>query len=95
MKRTEQIRQASIEYTYRNRPMCIGGGSFSEMVDEMNRNKPFEEGAKWADETMIEKACEWLNSVNTDDYMDSGIFQMYDLIIDFKKAMGGDETSTL
>lgn len=50
MTREEQIKQAGIEYTYRNRPMCIGGGAFSEMVDEMNRNKAFEEGAKWADE---------------------------------------------
>ena len=55
MTRKEQIRQAGIEYTYRNRPMCIGGGSFSEMVDEMNRNKPFEEGAKWADENPNKK----------------------------------------
>lgn len=36
MTREEQIKQAGIEYTYRNRPMCIGGGAFSEMVDEMN-----------------------------------------------------------
>lgn len=50
MTREEQIRQASIEYTYQKQPMCIGGGAFSEMVDEMNRNHPFEEGAKWADE---------------------------------------------
>lgn len=50
MTREEQIKQAGIVYTYRNRPMCIGGGAFSEMVDEMNRNKSFEEGAKWADE---------------------------------------------
>jgi hypothetical protein len=49
MTREEQIRQASIEYTYKDRPMCIGGGTFSEVVDEMNRNYAFEEGAKWAD----------------------------------------------
>lgn len=49
MTREEQIRQASIEYTYKDRPMCIGGGAFSEVVDEMNRNYAFEEGAKWAD----------------------------------------------
>ena len=42
---------------------------------------------EWADETMINKVCEWLENVNTDDYMDSGIFQMYDMIMDFKKAM--------
>lgn len=50
MTREEQIRQAGIEYTIGTRPMCIGGGAFSEMADEMNRNKSFEEGAKWADE---------------------------------------------
>lgn len=41
------------------------------------------EGIHWA----TERVCGWLNSVNTDHYMDSGIFQMYDLIQDFKKAM--------
>jgi hypothetical protein len=45
---------------------------------------------KWADETMIERACDWLDKVNTDNYMDSGIFQMNELIIDFKKAMKGE-----
>ena len=48
MTREEQIKQASIEYTYKDRPLYIGGGAFSEMVDEMNRNYAFEEGAKWA-----------------------------------------------
>lgn len=32
MTREEQIRQASIEYTLSNRPMCIGGGSFSKKM---------------------------------------------------------------
>ena len=50
MTRKEEIRQASIEYTLKNRPMCIGGNSFAEMADELNRNPAFEEGAKWADE---------------------------------------------
>lgn len=35
----------------------------------------------------INKACEWLENINTDDYMDSGIFQIYDMIQDFRKAM--------
>lgn len=39
--RQEQIRQASIEYTLKNRSMCIGGGAFSEVIDEMNRNYAF------------------------------------------------------
>jgi hypothetical protein len=36
---------------------------------------------------VIEKTCEWLDNIDTDDYMVSGILQMSDLIIDFKKAM--------
>lgn len=50
MTREEQIRQAGIEYTIKNRPMCIGGDAFSEVIDGMNRNRAFEEGAKFADE---------------------------------------------
>ena len=51
----------------------------------------FEEGAKWANKTMIEKACKWLEQHQED-------YDMYDawrgdyvnfksLIIDFRKAM--------
>lgn len=54
---------------------------------ERGLKEGFVKGAKWADETMLDKACEWLENVNTDDYMDSGIFQMHDMIMDFKKAM--------
>ena len=50
MNREEQIKQANIEYTLKNRPMCVCGDSFAEMADELNRNAAFEEGAKWADE---------------------------------------------
>lgn len=35
----------------------------------------------------LNKVCKWLENINTDDYMDSGIFQMYDMIQDFRKAM--------
>lgn len=41
------------------------------------------EGIYWA----TERVCEWLDSVNTERYMDSGIFQMYDLIQDLKKSI--------
>lgn len=90
MTREEQIRQAGIEYTYRNTPMCIGGGAFSEMVDEMNRNKSFEEGAKWADKTMIDKACEWLKRHLYDyDYVEGfEVFRNVESFTkDFRKAM--------
>lgn len=60
MTREEQIKQAGIEYTIKNRPMCIGGDAFSEVIDEMNRNRAFEEGAKWADKTQIEKVLKFI-----------------------------------
>ena len=53
MTRETEIRNASIEYTRKNRPMCIGGDAFVELADELNRNPSFEEGAKWADEHPI------------------------------------------
>lgn len=62
MTREEEIRQASLEYTLKNRPRPIGVSAFSEMVYEMNRNHAFEEGVKWADKTMIEKACQWIEN---------------------------------
>ena len=80
MTRKEEIRNASIEYTLKNRPKCIGGDSFAEMADELNRNPAFEEGAKWADKTMIEKACKWL--------LKGGYFvNNTETINDFKRAM--------
>ena len=53
MTRKKQIKQASIEYTIKNRPRCIGGDAFAEMAYELNRNRAFEEGAEWADEHPI------------------------------------------
>ena len=54
MDREEQIRQASIDYTFlKGTPMCVCGDAFAEMADELNRNRAFEEGAKWADEHPI------------------------------------------
>lgn len=87
MKREEEIIEAGIDYTMSVRPMCIGGLAFEKEIRQLNRNKSFEEGAKWADKTMIDKSCEWLDSVNTDYYMDSGIFQMNDLISDLRKYL--------
>lgn len=49
MTREEQIIEAGIEYTMQNDPVCIGGDKFYEMSKMLNRNKSFEEGAKWAD----------------------------------------------
>lgn len=50
MTREEEIIEAGIDYTMSVRPMCIGGLAFEEEIRQLNRNKSFEEGAKWADE---------------------------------------------
>ena len=44
-----------------------------------HQQKPFMDGAKWADKTMIEKACEWLN--------EHTVLSEKWIIEDFKKAM--------
>ena len=36
----------------------------------------------------LDNVCRWLDNINTDNYMDSGLFQMYDLIRDLRKDMG-------
>ena len=45
MRREEEIRNASIKYTLKNKPKFICG----DMEDELYRNSAFEEGAEWAD----------------------------------------------
>ena len=63
-----------------------------EIQQVYDRYAGFIEGAEWADNTMIDKACEWLKNnlpaamVRSDYYMFNGEF-----IKDFKKAMEGDE----
>ncbi len=97
MTRDEEIRQASIEYTLKNRPMCIGGGSFSDITDEMNRNHAFEDGAKWADKIMLDNACAWLMSrLNyVEDRIGNPVVcsfdyeTIYEFITAFRQAMKG------
>jgi hypothetical protein len=57
----------------------------------INKQMLFESGAKWADKTMIEKACAWLEQ-HKEDYnkYDAWIGEYVDfnaLITDFKKKM--------
>ena len=95
MTREEQIRQAGIEYTLSTRPMCIGGDAFSELIDEINRCPSFEEGAKWADRTLIEKACKWMReefytSKDRDGHnilVSASCDNVEELIKDFEKQM--------
>lgn len=74
MTREEQIIEAGVDYTMSTRPMCIGGINFEKEIKEFNRNKSFEEGAKWADEhpkegfVSIDKVCAYLE-MRIDEYI--------------------------
>lgn len=71
MTREEQIIQESIKKYPRFPERRIG----------------FIDGAQWELKRLVERACEWLDNINPDDYMDSGIFQIHDLIGNLRKAM--------
>lgn len=64
MNREEEIIEASINYTMKNRPNVLAGDRFYEEMKIFNRNKAFEEGAKWADKTMLDKIEQWLKKKN-------------------------------
>lgn len=80
MTREEEIRQAAATYIL-------------EMYGEENEGSDvaegFREGAKWADETMIEKFCKWIESTDIDmEYWNSEDGVCKELLIEgFKKAM--------
>lgn len=46
----------------------------------------FRRGAEWADKTMLEKACMWLEN-NAEDFTIDGGLSIENLIYSFKKAM--------
>lgn len=76
MGRQEERKQAAYE--------IVGANIYDKYFRET-----FVKGAKWADKTMVDKACKWLAS-HINDYLVKGrdIDYMFD---DFRKAME-DET---
>lgn len=92
MSRKEEIIDAGVDYTMSTRPVCIGGVAFEDMVRDFNRNPSFEQGAMWADRTMLDKVCKWLKENIDEDVlvkcgsvikcMDADEFSEY-----FRKAM--------
>lgn len=78
MIREEETREAAKEFVFGDKPET------SDFFDEVMIDT-FYHGAKWADKTMLDKACEWLND-NIDlehDYPNS----KEELVNDFRKAM--------
>ena len=59
-------------------------------MEKINVAELLKDGAKWADKTMIEKACEWLENIDFASeyfYDGEGFFDNAILVEDFKKAM--------
>lgn len=76
--------------------ICQASQNYSDSMDEFQRyhtypRSAFIDGAKWADKTMIDKACEWLNKNITNYKSDMMGYieysQISDIIQDFRKAM--------
>lgn len=79
------IEQAGIAFTIKERPVCLGGEAFSDIVEEMNRNYSFECGAEW----MLDKACKWMEDIDFDmGYWDPEDGSCKEAFINaFRKAM--------
>lgn len=61
MTRKEETERASVDYQMSTKPMAIGGSAFSDLIYRANINPSFVAGAQWADKTMINKACKWID----------------------------------
>lgn len=77
MTREEEIRQAQV---------AIYG------TENCRAAEHFEQGARWADKTMLDRACEWLGKHIHYDYVGNfgfwvNIASKEDFINQFKKAM--------
>ena len=78
-----QAAKAGIDYTISKKPMAIGGGNFTDVVEEMNRNKSYEDGAEFGYKFAIRKACQWLWGARLDNYAEHD----EEFLDDFLKAM--------
>lgn len=82
MTREEEIKCASKDYV---NYLLDKQEYHNEKYTEHDIKQAFEEGAEWADKTIIEKACEWISQSYTSGVLD---WKNCDSIIeDFEKAM--------
>lgn len=52
--------------TRREREILIASVSWTDKSLTVNEEKAFQAGARWADKTMIEKACDWIQCMALD-----------------------------
>ena len=90
MTRKEQILNEAIDYSSIEENFMEFYDCGDVWDDSDYIQKAFEEGAKWADKTMIEKVCKWLKDnlanriYDRDCYLDT-FTELF--IEDFRKAM--------
>lgn len=103
MTREEQIIKEVEMYTDDVSNLAEWGDGWEDYDDYKYVKKAFINGAKWADKTMVEKACEWLNKtlyihteeiedkhwneIKTFDWVTSDFDSVSDFIEGFRKAM--------
>lgn len=81
--REKQIKQAEIKYS--NDTLLDG----CDYIGQVAKQEAFIAGARWADKTIIDKACKWLSD-NKDNYIidiEGEILIDDQIITDFRKAM--------
>ena len=95
MTREEEIKKQADIYTddASNYAEWSDDGGWSDTNDIELIEKAFIEGAKYADKTMLDRACEWLEQYQGDydlyDAWNGDYVSFKSLIIDFRKAMEG------
>lgn len=95
MTREEQIERQGTIYSDIPSNYIEWGDGWQDYDDRVYIERAFIKGAKWADETMIDKVCEWLKAElyqhkDRDGYpnVESRSYtSVRDLIDNFKKAM--------
>lgn len=82
MTRNEEINKQALRY---------GEPEYLLQTSNILGMQGFIQGAKWADKTMIDKACEWLLKNAYKHVDDSRVYMTFtytvDMIEDFRKAM--------
>lgn len=91
MTREEEIKKQADIYTDNASNYTEWGDGWEDFDDRELVEKAFIEGAKWADKTMITKACEWLekqqNNYNLTDAWNGDFISFVSFMMDFCKAM--------
>lgn len=78
MTREEEIKEAAEKRTLE---------IFGELDDFQDRTDGFIEGAKWADKTMINKACEIAKDILSSYSFANYPREIQNFLVDFRKAM--------